>query len=383
MIENLKSLKSTFRLNILDKYVINEFWLPFIFGSAIITGIWLSADQLRQVFKLLTVSNAPFSVAATIVGLHMPEIIVITIPIGVLWASFLVFSRLNNDSEIIAMRASGISLGKVLKPVVIFGLLAASVSFFLNEVIVPIANPVARKLEIYAVYKNPLPNTQKNFTYLEKGSNKKLRRIFYSAHYNADKDLLRNVVILDFTQVGLTQIHTAKNARWKPQKGGWELYKGTNHIISKTDTLSRVSSFDTFFIPSGSTPAKLIKEIARPREMNFIRLKRFLSLQEENTIHTDDYNEASVTFHGKFARPIACLLIALIGAPLGILPRRSGSGWNYVILAFIIFQFYMSQSVCDSLAEAGKMSPFIGAWFPNIVLAIVAGFIIRQKARIA
>lgn len=370
------------RLNILDKYIINEFWLPFISGSAIITGIWLSADQLRQVFKLITTSDAPFTIAMTILGLHMPEIIVITIPIGVLWSSFLVFSRLNNDSEIIAMRTSGISLIRILRPVFLFGLFAAVVSFGLAELVVPISSPLARKLEVYSIYKTPFSNSQKNFTYLEKSSNKKLRRIFYAAYYNADKELLKNIVILDFTRAGLTQIYTAKKARWLPKKGGWELYKGTNHFISKKDSLSRVSSFEQFFIPSGSTPAKLIKEISKPGEMNFVRLQRFLALQKKSTIHTDDYNEAKVTFHGKFSRPIACLLIALIGAPLGILPRRSSSGWNYVILAFIIFQFYMTQSVCNSLAEANKLAPFFAAWLPDTVLFVIAVLIIRQKAKL-
>ncbi len=374
---------SFFRLNILDKYIINEFWLPFISGSAIITGIWLSADQLRHVFKLITTSDTPFASAMTILGLHMPEIIVITIPIGVLWSSFLVFSRLNNDSEIIAMRTSGISLIKILRPVFIFGLFTSLVSFGLCELIVPISSPLARKLEIYSVYKTPFPNSQKNFTYLEKSSSKQLRRIFYAAYYNADKELLKNIVILDFTRVGLTQIHTANQARWLPKKGGWGLYKGTNHFISNDNSLSRVSSFDEFFIPSGSTPAKLIREISKPGEMNFVRLQRFIALQKDSTIHTDDYNEARVTFHSKFAKPIACLLIALIGAPLGILPRRSHSGWNYVILSFIIFQFYMSQSVCNSLAEANKLTPLFAAWFPNIVLLIIALFIIRQKAKLA
>lgn len=369
--------------NILDRYIIGEFWVPFISGAAIITGVWLSADQLRQIFKLITISDAPIGIAITILGLHMPEIIVTTIPIGVLWASFLVFNRLNHDSEIIAMRTSGISLGQILKPVILFGLLTAFISFVVNEAIVPFSSPLARKLEIYSVYKNPFPTTQKNFTYLEKSSNKKLKRIFYAALYNPDKDLLKNIVILDFTRVGLTQIYTAKQARWLPKKGGWQLYKGINHYISNNEGLSRVSSFEEFFIPSGSTPAKLIREISKPKEMNFFKLIKYLELQKDKTINTVEYYEAQVALYNKFAQPFACLLIALIGAPLGILPRRSSSSWNYIILAIIIFQFYVTQSVCSSLAEVNKFSPFIAAWLPNIVLLLIALFIIRQKARMA
>lgn len=370
------------KTSILDRYVINEFWTPLISGCGITTGIWLSADQLRHVFKLITTSDAPISLALTILGLHMPEILVITIPIGVLWASFLVFARLNNDSEIIAMRTSGISLLKILRPVILFGIMTSITTFTINELIVPYSSPLARKLEIYSVYKTPFPNSQKNFTYLEKSSSKRLRRIFYAAFYNADKELLKNIVILDFTRAGLTQIYTAKQARWRPEKGGWELYKGTNHFISNDEALSRVLSFDIFFIPSSSTPAKLIREIGKPKEMNFIRLARFLDLQKDSTINTDDYNEARVTFHTKFAQPLACLLIALIGAPLGILPRRSSSSWNYIFLAIIIFQFYMLQSVCNSLAEANKLAPLFAAWFPNIVLLLLALLIIRLKTRL-
>lgn len=371
------------KLNILDKYVIGEFWIPFLSGAAIITGVWLSADQLRKVFKLITISDTPVSAALTILGLHMPEILVTTIPIGVLWATFLVFTRLNNDSEIIAMRTSGISLIKILRPVFIFGLTAAFMSFAISEIIVPFSSPLVRKLEIYSVYKTPFTISHKNFTFLEKSSDKRLKRIFYAAKYNVDKDLLKDIVVLDFTKDGLTQIYTAKSARWKPKKGGWNLYNGVNHFISQEDLLSRVSSFDVFFVPSTSTPAKLIRELARPHEMNFLKLAYFLRLQKYTTIHTDDYKEAVVALQNKFARPFACLLIALVGAPLGILPRRSRSSWNYIILSIIIFQFYITQSVCTSLAESGRLIPFFAAWIPNIVLATIGGFIIWRKSRLA
>lgn len=382
MIKQIKNKVFT-KITILDRYIINEFWVPFISGCAIITGVWLSADQLRQVFKLITVSKAPFSLAITILGLNMPEILVSTIPIGVLWGTFLVFSKLNNDSEIIAMRTSGISLSRILRPVIIFGLITGLMTFFINEAIVPFSNPLARKLEVYSLYKNPLPNTKKNFFYMEKGSKGVLRRIFYAAKYNSDKGLLNSIVILDFTKDGLTQIHCASKARWRPEKGGWELYNGTNHFISTEDSLSRISSFDSFFIPSGSTPAKLIKELSKPGEMNFVKLASFIMLQRNDRFKTDDYSTAIATFHRKFSQPIACILIALVGAPLGILPRRSSSSLNYIILAIIIFQYYMTQSICMSLAENNQMTPFLAAWLPNIVLLIIGLLIVRDKAKLA
>lgn len=365
-------------------YVINEFWIPFISGAAIITGVWLSADQLRRVFRLITGSaDAPISLAFTILGLHMPEILVTTIPIGVLWGSFLVFTRLNNDSEIIAMRTSGLSMFRVLRPVIIFGVITATLSFTISEYIVPFTGPLVRKIEIYSLYKSPLPQIKKNFTYLEKGKKRKLKRIFYAEKYNVEKDFLKRIVILDFTKEGLTQIYSAKKAAWSPQKGGWVLREGVSHFLSIDDQVSRVSSFDEFFIPSGTTPAKLIKDIGDPNLTNFAKLWKTLKMQEDTTIHTDEYFEARVQFHRKFARPVACILIALVGAPLGILPRRSSSTWNYVFLAMIIFLFYMTQSICNSLAEAGRMLPFVAAWFSNMVLFGISILIILRRSRMA
>lgn len=378
----ISKISNLLGIKIIDRYIISEFWLPFLSGAAIITGVWLSADQIRQVFRLLTIANAPISLALNIIGLHLPEIFVVTIPIGVLWGSFLVFSRLNNDSEIIAMRTCGFSISRILKPVAIFGLMTSFACFFLNELVVPVTGPLARKLEVYSLYKNPFAKTKRNFLYVEKGRNSSvlIKRIFYSFKYNPKKDSLSKVVILDFTKDGLTQIYTAKHARWLPLKGGWELKNGVSHFISSDDKISRVSEFAYLFIPSDATPAKLIKEIADPRLMNFVRLWKYLDLHD-NTIETSDFLEAKVAFHKKFSGPVACLLIALVGAPLGILPRRSSSNWNYVVLAMIIFQYYITQSTCTSIAETGKMDPFLAAWIPNVILLLISFVLIYRRSK--
>src|ERR1043166_1249173 len=98
-----------FRLTLLDRYIANEFWQPLLFGVGIVTGVWFGADQLKIIFNLIMKAGVPAGMAFTILGLHMPEIIVMTIPIGVLLGTLLVFNRLSGDSEIIALRTSGIS----------------------------------------------------------------------------------------------------------------------------------------------------------------------------------------------------------------------------------------------------------------------------------
>src|SRR6202158_898138 len=126
----------TFGMKLLDRYIANEFWQPLLFGIGIITGVWFGADQLKTIFNLIMRAGVPWNMAFTILALHLPEIIVVTIPIGVLLGTLLVFNRLSGDSEIIALRPSGISFYRIMVAPLIFGVLTSLVSFAINEFIV-------------------------------------------------------------------------------------------------------------------------------------------------------------------------------------------------------------------------------------------------------
>lgn len=97
-------------LKLVDRYIANEFWQPLLFGIGIVTGVWFGVDQLKTIFNLVMRSGVPLEMALAILGLHLPEVIVMTIPIGVLLGTLLVFNRLSGDSEIIALRTSGVSV---------------------------------------------------------------------------------------------------------------------------------------------------------------------------------------------------------------------------------------------------------------------------------
>src|SRR5207249_2089556 len=155
-----------FGMKLLDSYIANEFWQPLLFGVGIVTGVWFGADQLKVIFNLIMKAGVPINMAFMILGLHLPEIIVMTIPIGVLLGTLLVFNRLSSDSEIIALRTSGVSFYRIMAAPLMFGLLTSFVSFGINEYVVPLANKTSKKLEFVALYKSEMPMAQANFTYM-------------------------------------------------------------------------------------------------------------------------------------------------------------------------------------------------------------------------
>jgi len=365
----------TFGPKLLDRYIANEFWQPLLFGIGIVTGVWFGADQLKTIFNLIMRSGVPLNMAFMILGLHLPEIIVMTIPIGVLLGTLLVFNRLSGDSEIIALRTSGISFYRIMVAPLMFGLITSLASFVINETVVPIANKTSKKLEFLALYKSELPSGQANFTYMERGKDLSLNRIFYIGYYNGKA--IFNVIILDFTRNKMVQIISATSGLWN--HGEWILNNGRTYALNGTSDVTRILKFDRLVIPGIKNAQNALEQGKQsPKEMNMFEMWRYMEvLKAGNALG----NDLLVRFYQKFSQPLACLIVALAGAPLGLLARRSRTNIGLIYSAIIVFVYYVLQSSSGALGEAGRLTPMLAAWLPNIVIGSVGVVILYFKAK--
>lgn len=368
----------------IDKYILSEFWLPLVSGAGIITGVWLGIDKFKEVFKLLAKSGAPFTTGAVILGLEIPQILAVTIPISILLATFLTFQKLSAQSEVVAIRAAGVSFTRMMRPVVYLGILGMAFSFFLSEFIVPLSNPFAQKVYMLALYKDPIQNTvKKGFSYFENDSKGEVRRIFYVRKIKDEK--LKRLVILDFSDKNLAMIHTAREGHWDPAKGGWILKNGSSSYIKtkakkdleeeeslNSDVMHLVTNFKETLIPSSLNPQEIMEEISNVRDMNFLKLRSYIRKHEDGDIYTNELNEYKTKYFNKYSYPVSCILLALIGACLGITGRRRAINWGYILLGLVVFVFYMSQTVFDSFGQSGRIDPMLSVWMPNIILGVIA-----------
>jgi lipopolysaccharide export system permease protein len=366
----------SFGMKLLDSYIANEFWQPLLFGVGIVTGVWFGADQLRQIFNLIMKSGVPLNLALMIIGLHLPEIIVLTIPIGVLLGTLLVFNRMSGDSEIIAMRTSGASFYRIMVAPLLFGIVTSIVSFGINEGIVPIANRTSHKLEFLALYKSEMPTGSANFTYMERGKDQtSIDRIFYIGYYNGSA--IFNVIILDFSQNQMVQIISAASGLWN--HGEWVLEKGRTYVISGASDITRIVQFKKMIIPGiKNVQETLDTQKVAPKDMSLGELVKYMDLlRNSNSLG----NDLIVRFHQKFSQPLACLIVALAGAPLGLLARRSRSNIGLIYSAVIVFMYYVLVSSSGAMGESGRLDPLVAAWLPNIVIGTVGLIILYFKAR--
>jgi len=362
-------------MKLLDRYIANEFWQPLLFGIGIVTGVWFGADQLKTMFSLIMRSGVPLELAFTILGLHLPEIIVLTIPIGVLLGTLLVFNRLSGDSEIIALRTNGVSFYRIMVAPLLFGLLTSFLSFGINECVVPVASRTAKKLEFLALYKSELPQGQANFTYMERDKNLALNRIFYVGYYNGKR--LHDVIVLDFSRDQLSQIVCAATGIFN--HGEWTLENGRSYCINRQSDITQILQFETLKIPNVKNASKVLDSGSiKPKEMNMAELASYIdTLKQSNAVS----NDLLVRLYQKVSQPLACLIVALAGAPLGLLGRRSRSNIGLIYSAVVVFLYYVLQSSSGAMGEAGRISPLVAAWLPNIVIGFLGMVILYFKGK--
>ena len=88
-----------------------------------------------------------------------------------------------------------------------------------------------------------------------------------------------------------------------------------------------------------------------------------------------------IEFHRRFALPTACLVLALVGIPLGLSSKKSGKSGGFVLTILLVFVYYVISLIGVSLARQGKVSPWFGAWLADFVFLALGLFLLWQAER--
>lgn len=356
---------------ILDKYILKQVIQLFIMGVFIFTTIIFASDTFITLIKQIAKFGIPFKVAFIIILLNLPAVIVMTIPMGVLLSTVMTLNRLSLSSEITVMRACGIGLNRIAKPIFIFAIVMALSSFFINETIVPVMNAKSKDLALWALGQKNIPDGKKNFVFKEIGDNGHLKRLFYVG--SCDKKTLHNVTVLDNSKDGTIQVLQAKEGKTSPK--GWEFEKGAAYTIANEGEVLNTTLFDTSLVQFGIDLSKE-KNKNIEKEMNFLGLLKYLT---KSDISKKDRQVYQIELFDKIALPITTLVFVLLGVPLAITPPRVRYNRGFLFSILIIFAYYLVRALSLSFGEAGSLTPFIAAWLPNIILTVWGTWLYYKK----
>ena len=360
------------KAKLLDKYIMKQLLETFLLGVIIFTSIIFASDTFLYLIKEITSYGVPFTIALRIIILRLPQILALTIPMGVLLSVILTFNKLSVNSETTIMRACGISISRLSLPVLVFGILAALLNFSISEYIVPAANLQAKNLTLWALTQRNIPDGKTNFSFKELDKDGRLRRLFYIDNYTNKK--LQGITVLDMSREGTVQIIQSKYGNTNAE--AWNFNQGVAYTISQSGKALSTTAFDKLKIFTNFSYGKALKN--KGSELNFADLMKHI----EDRKKQGDVNLSKlvIQLHEKFAIPITSLLIALIGVPLAMTPPRSRFNRGFLFSLTLIFLYYVARAFCISLGEAQIIDPALSAWLPNLIILTAGSVLFYRKA---
>ena len=368
----------------MDRYLVQELSFFFLFIVSLLTCLGVAIGTVSDLAYKITEYQLPIPVAILIFCYKIPEYAAYALPISILLTSLIVYSRLNSDRELIALLSFGISFYRILLFTLIFSLLITSLTFLLNELIVPAANYQANLLQSPFIAKTELNLQKQDIFYTEFQSSKdndvakKLKNIYFAARYKQPS--LLDVTIISFEQDRINQIIIAQSAQWNPRQQLWQLAVGAIYHFNLDLEKNIIEEFTTQQIPLPGTLFEIVKKERSPEDMNIRQGKEYLNLIK-NSANPIDIAKFRVRIQQKYAFPFICLVFALIGSSLGAKYGQLNRARSFSLGVGIVFLYYCLGFAIGSLGITGIISPFWSAWLPNFVGLIAGGYLLVSVSR--
>ena len=361
------------KLTILDKYILKQVLEIFIMGIVVFTSIIFASDTFITLIKQITLYGIPFNVALMIVLLNLPAVIVMAIPMSVLFSTVMTLNRISLSSEITVMRACGIGLNRIAKPIFIFSIAMAALTFIVNETIVPITTSQSKTLAVWALGQKNIPNGKQNFTYKELQDGTNIKRLFYVER--CEDNTLKNVSVLDFSNKDTIQIIQSQSGKTRPE--GWQFNRGAVYTISTKGKVLNTTWFGESVVDFGlDVKDKLTDDEAT--QYNIIALWKYVENNKKN--HSkEEHSLFKIELYNKFAFPVTTVILVLLGVPLAITPPRVRYNRGFLFSILIIFLYYLLRALSLSFGETMAISPWMAAWIPNVILFILGSLLYYRK----
>lgn len=358
------------RPGLLDRFILKELSSTFLFGILTFTTILVAGDLLFKVAELLIEKGVSMVTVSKLFVYKLPSVVVLTLPMSCLLSTLLSFGRMSSNSEITALKASGVSFQRIAWPVLWGASAVALTALIMNETLVPLANRAADNVLRYDILKQK-PSLFKERIFLKEESGGSLNRVIYIGSLRARNGSMKDIIVQEFNSNRLERITTAEEGQW--EDGVWSLTEGRVFGVDKDGGVNFLFGFKSQKLPLSLSPSQVEGSSQDPDDMGLAALREHINLMEAQG---GNLLPLRVSFHLHLAVPWASVVLALIGAALGVRPqRRGGVGMGFGMSVLIVFAYYVVMSMCRALGETGRIAPLLAAWFPNVLFLSIGGFL--------
>ena len=350
-------------MTILDRYITREFARLFFLVLALFTSLFMIVEFFERIRMFLS-NNASLTQMLSYFFFMIPVMVSQTLPATALLAALLTFSTLARNSEVLAMKANGISLYRTSLPVFIASLLICIVAFLNNELVTPYSNQKADNIVYVEVQKREALGTFKQNQLWYRGQNGIYNFRLFDPKSNIIQGITINYLDNNFTLTGRID---AEKAEWKDNK--WVFY---NLMITRFGgefpSLEWASS-RVIDLPETPVDFNLVQKEAE--KMGFLELRNYIAkLQAEGY----DATRYLVDMHGKIAFTLVIIILITIGISFSLIrTERSGGVMQSIGVGIIIgFSYWIVHAFSMSLGRSGSIPPVLSAWFANMLFGVAS-----------
>ncbi|MGK9368069.1 LptF/LptG family permease [Melioribacter sp. Ez-97] len=422
---------------ILTKYILKNHVAPFLFSIFTLIGIFLLQFLMKFADRLVGKGLGIWIITKLIIY-NLAWMIVLVVPMSVLVATLMAFGGMAQNNEIAALKATGMSLYKMILPPLGASLLLALFLIYFNNNIYPDANHAARLLMEDISRQKPTLSLSPGVFSQDVPNYSILAR-----EIDQENNTLKNITIYDYSNPPSINVVTAKsgviylspnqkklimdlnegeihefnNSNWNQYRrlrfsrhkiampaeqftfeqstpggprGDREL--GAPQMLAIVDSLQKIrerylSEMETAISKITYNESPIVTE--KGADKIYDRVKQRLNNHKNilrNILNRLEYNKKEINrywveIHKKYALPFACIVFILIGAPLGTMTRKGGFGMaaGISLVFFLIYWTFLIGG--EKLSDRGLLSPFWGIWSANILLGILGIILTIKSAR--
>ncbi|MFQ5666733.1 MAG: LPS export ABC transporter permease LptF [Candidatus Binatia bacterium] len=365
-------------MHTINRYILREMLAPFGLGLAVFTLVLLIARILKLV-EMVVNRGVPLLDVVKLFSCILPAFLEVTVPMALLLGVIVAFGRLSSDSEIIALKSSGVSLYQLVQPVALLATVIAIVTLGLSLYARPWGNSRLRD-GLYDIAKKRASAGIKEKVFTDDFSG----LVIYVDHIEPPGNTLHGILISDARDPVQHNTIFAKIGILVPNESlhmlVLRLLGGSVHAFRPQDRSYQRTEFSIYDITLDldTALASLRRRHKDPSEMTIPELQA--AMAAKHAAGQPAFGEA-VELQRKFSIPFACLAFAAIGIPLGIRPSRAVRSRSFTLSLVIIFLYYLLLRLGQSLGERGVLQAGLAMWLPNISLTLLALVLFVRAAR--
>ena len=362
----------------LDRYVFAEILPPFFLGVGLFT-FFLFIDRIYRLTELIINKGVPFPLVLQMLLLTLPSFLPLTLPMALLVAVLIAAGRLAADSEVVALKASGVSPLRLFLPFLSFALAVSLLAGVLSLFAAPWSNGVFQQLLFRILQTRAAAGIKERVFNATFG-----QIVIYVEEVSASQVGLRGLLVSDERDPKLSRIITARQGRILTDEENrritLRLIDGSlNEVEAANPTRYRHTVFGLYdmILPLESPLTTTTRQEKPEKDMSLRQLRSHAAV-----LRREGQNSApfEVEYHKRFAIPLAAVVFVAVAFPLGIRSHRSGRGAALAGSLAIIMSYYFLLTSLEGIALGRRMPAWVAMWSPNAMIALAGAALLWMSA---